>query len=343
MTLDPNQIAATLKAMQDRQMRVLTGTVISTSTNAQTVPVRLDNVPGGNGEEPQVIIPSVIGRLPVDTRVSIITVPPAGMMIVGIIGAPFNLIGLWDYFVMMTENTVWMDRQFYTSNDTWNKPTSPLFMGVMVRLQAGGGASGGIVATPATDTACSGPGEGGGYMSALILAANLAATEAVVVGAGGTVGAAGNNPGNAGGSSSFGSSVATTCTIAGGAGGAGGGSAAAGQTFQAGGASNQWSSLVLGSSAVLFDFQQGDNGQNGFRFANTMIYPGFGGGSRMGGITKISGISAGQIAPNGGSLFGGGASGRGINGVIVGGGGVAATTGAAGGQGCVIVEEYYRT
>ena len=334
------QVAASLRELQSNQVRILTGTVVGTSPNAQTIPVRLDN-DGSDIGTPPVIIPSICGLLDVNTRVSIATVPPAGMIIIGEIGATYNVQDLWDYFISMTGNVVWMDRRFYTTPGVtvWNKPTSALFMGVQVCLQAGGGASGGTAACPATDTSCSGPGQGGGYAEWLILAQNLTATVNVTVGAGGTVGAAGNVGGNDGGTSSFGAYAA----VLGGEGGAGGGTAAAGQTFQNGGNNDQFGTLTTAGGAVLLDFQQGDDGALGFRFANTMIYPGAGGGCRMGGITRAANITAGQIPPVSGWPFGGGASGRGVNGPIVGGGGTAASTGAPGAQGCAIVKEFYRT
>lgn len=343
------QISESLKTLDQQQVRILTGTVVGPSTVAATIPVRLDNDGSASLTTGVVTIPSVIGLLETGARVSILTVPPAGMIIVGIINADFNIQSLWDYQVLVTNNGTWIIRRFYTSSTVWNKPTSPLFLGVNVRIQSGGGGSGGTAAASG-ETSCSAGGQGGGYVEGYTLASLLdPAPATIIVGAGGPGGAAGNNAGSAGLNSWFISGGGTTeLTIGGGAGGAGGGAAATGQTTQAGGSGAQ---AVTATNFDVRDVRQGDDGGQGFRIGvgdTGVIWPGFGGGSRMGAQTRIGtlvtsgAIDNKQIAPIAGWPFGGGASGRGVN-DYVGGSSVAASAGAAGADGCVIVEEIYRT
>lgn len=331
------QVAAALRGLQSNQIRVLTGTVIGAATDANVTPVRLDN-DGTDVSSKPVTIPSICGLLTVGTRVSILTVPPAGMIIVGEIGATYNTQLLWDYFITMTTNPVWMDRRIYTTNDTWNKPTSPLFLGVQVMIQSGGGGSGATTTTSGGSGSCSSSagGQGGGYIEILVLATALSNTVSVTVGAGGTAGATVAGTGGTGGTSSFGAYG----SIPGGVGGTGAGETTGGQSTSNGGSGSQAASLAGG--AVLIDYQQGDDGGTGTRFrggAETgFIMPGFGGGSRMSGMTRVQGRSSGQIAPSAGWPFGGGASGRGADGVSI-----SAGNGSAGAQGIVIVKEVYRT
>lgn len=348
--LDPQQVAATLKELAGRQVRILTGTVTGYSSDPATTPVRLDNDSGGTAEAVPVVIPSICGTLPIDARVSILTVPPAGMMIVGQLGIEFDLTS-------RAAQKYWVIRKFYVADDIWVKPTNSLFLGVRVRLQAGGGGSGGTAACAAGQSSSSGGGQGGGFVEAYTLASLLAATAAIQVGIAGTAGAAGSNPGGAGGASFFDSGLGSTLlSVPGGGGGAGGGAGGlpatpttVGQTTQAGGTSSQLAGLVV-SNFFTTDFRAGDDGGTGWRTQAGdigLVVPGLGGGSRMGAQTKLDGITtfgsvtSKQIAPIVGWPFGGGASGRGVN-AYAGGGGVVAGPGAAGAAGAVVVEEIYR-
>lgn len=350
MSVDP-QVAKALQVLGQDQIKVLTGTVTSTTANAQQTPVQLDGDSALNEQPSLLLIPSLCGIIPGGTRVTIFTVPPAGMVIVGIVGAPYNLIDLWNYYVNtvvpIVNNPVWVIRRLYVANDTWNKPTSSLFLGVNVKIQSGGGGSGGTAAAAVSETSGSAGGQGGGYVEGYTLASFLSATGTVVIGAGGTAAAAGNNAGGTGGTTSF-TSGASVLSITGGVGGSGGGSAGAGQTTQAGGTGAQ---TVTATNFDVVDVRQGDDGGQGFRIGSGdtgVIWPGYGGGSRMGAQTRIGTlVTAGsitnkQIPPIAGWAYGGGASGRGVN-AYAGGGGVAASGGAAGGQGLMVIEEWYRT
>lgn len=329
--------AAQLKELDDKQLRVLTGTVYSGSNDASALQVTLDNNSEPGAIATPVTIPSLCGPLPAGTRVSILVFPPSGMVIVGVIGLEVGW--LRDF------NGTWVIRRAYIANDTWTKPTHPLFLGVQVMLQGGGGGSGGTAAwagAPPDRTSCSGGGQGGYFLEIAIRAENLTDTCSVIVGAGGTAAAAGNNAGGTGGTSEFRDDAAVAYgTAPGGAGGAGGGTSDAGQTTQNGGSGVQ-TATVDTTRAVSLDFQQGDDGLQGFRYlggtATGIIMPGSGGGSRLAGITRIQVLSSDQIAPAAGYAFGGGASGRGVRVA----GNFAAGGGAAGGQGIVMVKEYYR-
>jgi hypothetical protein len=355
---DMEQVAKALKSLESKQVRILTGVVQGNSENPQITQVLLDNDSGGSAEGAPVTIPSICGILPSGARVSVLTVPPAGMIIVGVIGTTTVLGALGSGFsatlpafslLLRSRNLLWIVRRFYTASNTWTKPDSPLFMGVMVRAQSGGGGSGGTEVCTSQSVA-SGGGQGGGYIEGYTVDGLLEATAAITVGAGGTAAAAGNNNGGIGGASSFDSGAGTTLlTIPGGAGGIGGAAAAAGQTTSLGGASNQGASATAANFDVV-DLCNGDDGGTGWRtvFGDAgLIVPGYGGGSRMGSMTQVAGLTTNgavdnkQIAPTVGWLFGGGASGRGVN-DYAGGAGVAAGGGAAGAQGCVVVDEIYR-
>jgi hypothetical protein len=410
---DLSQISAALKAMESKQVRILTGTVQGYSNNPATVPVLLDNDSGGSSEGIVVSIPSVCGTLPGGARVSILTVPPAGMIVIGTAGIEGGLTPPYSVAARSRIPT-WSFPRSYVADDIWTVPSNPLFLGAEIVLQAGGGGSGGT-ASGTAQSSSSGGGQGGAYYEGLVLAASLPKPGTGVflyVGAGGAGAAAGNNPGGDGGASSFiaegllaaaatagdtsvevdyafntnntltlspglpaeeivtvtlstltatGPDVYTLslaaplanshllaalvygarCEVDGGEGGQGGGvSATAPNTTQNGGDAVQGFSNDGG--VVFMDFARGDDGGTGSRSGgggSGVILPGFGGGSRMSGITRFGGRSAGQIAPAAGYPFGGGASGRGVDLAGAFGDG----TGSAGASGLVAIREIYRT
>lgn len=334
-----NITAQALKDLENRDLRVLTGTVYSGSYDASALQVTLDNNADPGTPSQPITVPSLVGPLPAGTRVTILVFPPSGMAIIGVIGLTF---GVYPGF----NDTSFIRRAYTTPLDTpipWSKPVSPLFYGAIVTLQAGGGGSGGTAAntTGADRTSCSAGGQGGYFIKGFIRAENLTDTASVIVGSGGAAAAAGNNAGGDGGLSSFTDDSAVVYLSApGGEGGAGGGISASGQTTQNGGDAVQ--TATVDSRVVTLDFQNGDDGGTGFRYlagtATGVIWPGFGGGSRMAGQTRIGGISSDQIAPSSGYAFGGGASGRGVRVA----GNFSAGGGAAGAQGLVLIEELYR-
>lgn len=106
---------------------------------------------------------------------------------------------------------------YFTTSGTWTKPAGLRY--VVVQLQGGGGAGGGVPAGATFSNSFIGGGGGAGsYIECLIPASSLGATVNVTVGAGGVGVSAGN--GGSGAASSFGTSSAS--------GGAGSGSLSAG-------------------------------------------------------------------------------------------------------------------
>lgn len=339
---DDRQIAAAIRAVQSGQVEFLTGTVVGTSIDPALTQVRLDSDQSGSLVSNPITIPSIIGIVPRTARVSVAVVPPSGMLVIGTITSTnqFGETVAAQSLALRQHNSFWINPLVYLANDTWNNPidSDPTFLGVTVQIQSGGGGSGGTTQTATGSggsTTGSAGGQGGGYLEIFVRAASLTATVAVTVGAGGTAGTAPAGTGGTGGVSSFGAYG----SIPGGNGGAGGGQQVGAQTTQRGGNGSQ--SATVAGGALTIDYQQGDDGGTGFRYQGGatvgLIMPGYGGGSRMAGITALPNRSGGQIAPTSGYGFGGGASGRGADGDTIGAGG-----GAAGAQGLVIVREVYR-
>ena len=98
--------------------------------------------------------------------------------------------------------------QFFTSDDTYTKPSDLLY--AIVEVVGGGGGGGGAATTGASQGAAGGSGGAGGYAREILAAGAIGATETVTVGAGGAAGSAGNNNGAAGGTTSFGSLLSAT-------------------------------------------------------------------------------------------------------------------------------------
>lgn len=351
--MDQHQVSNALKALSDRQIRFLTGTVYGPGKDpteltwdTKNVPVRLDSDSAVDSSGAIVSIPSLIGPVMPNSRVVIATVPPMGMVIIGIIDQQLSTQilsrDLYDVVVPYIDNVITpsislpfpvLATHVYTSDSTWTKPSDFRFLGVEVQLQAGGGGSGATSAT-SSQTTSSGGGQGGAFVAFYVPAVNLPSSVSVTVGAGGAAGAAPGGNGGTGGTSSFGSFA----SVLGGQGGAGGGSASGGQTTQSGGDAAQ--ALTISGDALLLKFRRGDEGGTGFRIgsgATGIIWPGYGGASEWGQQRRIQTLSSGQIPPATGNLYGGGASGRAANGSI------AAADGAAGGQGIVVVHDIYRT
>lgn len=329
--------AAQLKSLKESGLRVLTGTIASGSSDATNMYVRLDNNADPAQISQPVFIPSICGPMLVGTRVAVLVTPPSGMLVIGFLDGMTSIPN-------RDANEFSIVRNSYTGvgANVWTKPIDQRFYAVIVRVQGGGGGSGGTAANGGgAASSCSGGGQGGNYAEVYIRAQDLTDTCTANVGAGGAAAAAGNNNGGTGGASSFVDNLAVNYVSApGGVGGAGGGVSGGGQTTQDGGSGAQ-TPTVDTTRAVLLDLQQGDDGLQGFRYEadpTGIIMPGSGGGSRLSGITRVGTRSAGQIAPTTGYLFGGGASGRGVDlpGAFGAGGG------AAGAQGIVFVYDLYR-
>lgn len=218
------------------------------------------------------------------------------------------------------ETTVFstVDRQVFTANGTWTKPTGARY--VFAQVQAAGGAGGGAGATAAGTSSAGSGGGGGGYAEKVFTAASLGGTEAVVVGPNSS-GVSGGTGGN-GGSSSF-----STISASGGAGGA---SLAAGTTIASGLAAGGG----VGSGGDINN--TGQSGGVPMRIAATTILTGGGGDSILGrgGTPEMAG--AGQTTAQGGSgrNYGGGGAGSAAA------AGGAASGGNTGALGIVIVTTY---
>lgn len=188
-----------------------------------------------------------------------------------------------------------VNRQIFTANGTWTRPTNTII--VRVQVQAAGGGSGGVAATSAGQGACA-PGAGGGeYAEGWFLPSATGATQAVTVGAGGTPGIAGNNAGNNGGNSSFG----TLITAVGGTGGAG--SPVTSSSNSLGGANG-------GTGGTGGDFRiAGGDGGNGQVVSQVPLKYNNGGSAFLGAMRRSTGIAASGSGGFDGYSYGGGASG----------------------------------
>lgn len=194
---------------------------------------------------------------------------------------------------------------------------------VVVEVQAGGGGSGGCVATIAGQWAAGRPGAGGGWGRKRITSAFSGVT--VTVGAGGTAAAAGDNIGGTGGTSSFGALI--SCT--GGVGGGGSGAAAASGGITGG-------NISAGGTATGADVSRtGSTAMSPFAVAVATVQMPPGGASFYGpggAGYVVTSNNAGGATP---TSYGGGASGP-VNANA----GLSAAGGAAGAPGIVIVYEY---
>jgi hypothetical protein len=209
---------------------------------------------------------------------------------------------------------------YFTSNDTWNKPSG--LRAIMVEVVGGGGGGGGCAATGSGQSAEGGGGGGGGYSKKFILENVLGSSEPVTVGIGGDGGSTGNNPGSAGGASSFGSHLSAT-------GGEGAPGGAATSTFGTGGSGGGG---VGSGGDINLNGQRGGYGTvrgNSAGTTGVRMRWNFGGGTVLTPCRYIL-DSAGLT----GNFPGGGASGSSlfVN--------SSAIPGASGSDGIVIVKEY---
>lgn len=209
----------------------------------------------------------------------------------------------------------------FTATGTFTKATYPWLRGMMVRVQAAGGAGGGAPLNPANQHSSGGGGGGGGYAEKFLQASALAASETVTIGAAGAPGAAGAGGGNAA-NSSFGTHAVAT-------GGFGGGIAAS-SGLMIGALGGNGGAGTTGD--LLCDGQSGGMG-SGYA---TLGQGGLGGASVLGGGGRgaYTGAGAGTAQGAPGGRYGGGGGGSTSN------SGGAAIVGSDGGPGIIILDLY---
>lgn len=277
------------------------------AADPESVPITVD------GDNAPLLARSMVGSVALGQRVWCLQVPPAGIYVMGVIGAR----------VLVPTSQIYTNTG---STATWTRPAGLAYIDLTV--SGGGGGSGGAVATAAGESSMGGGGGGGATARLRIAAALLPATVTVTVGAGGTAGAAtaGVSAGT-GGTSSFG----TLVTAGGGTGGVCRAASAVSHGIEGGTGSN----TIGGTLTALL--HSGTAGAPGWGSDNGLGISGTGGASHLGGgaVARRTTAAGQGLAGNNGRTYGGGASGS-INS-----GGTAARVGAVGAQGIVIVEEYY--
>jgi hypothetical protein len=174
----------------------------------------------------------------------------------------------------------------YTVSGTFSKADFPDLKAIRARVQAAGGGGGGTNATASGAAGVSGGGAGGEFRAGFVFEGNLSVSEVVTVGSGGTGGPDHTTAGTAGGNSSFGSHIVAN-------GGSGGASNNAGEGFLISSGGDGGSG---GSGG--FDVTTGSDGTNGYRTGTgsgdgRVAMAGHGGGSRMAGMKRPSGATAG--------------------------------------------------
>lgn len=257
----------------------------------------------GDGDDVPMRAISLIGAVPANARVMIMTVPPQGVYIIGYLGAAASL----------------PDVQTFTATGRWS-----FFQGLRyARVQVwGGGGGGGGVAGAAAGQHTKGAGGGeGGYSESIILGALLSTSgEVVTIGAAGTAGASGGGNGGNGGTSSFGSLVIAL--------GGSGGSFSASSATPFGAGAGAGAGVGTGQIAL-----GGAPGQMGWGDTTLAISGGGGGsGGGVGRVTTGAAQSAAGAAAVGKAGGGGGAISSSTG---------AAAAGGAGAPGMVIVTSYY--
>lgn len=207
----------------------------------------------------------------------------------------------------------------FTSTDTWEKPPGARL--VKVQVQAGGGAGGGVVASPASDVCAGAGGAGGAYGESWLSANGVDATVTVTVGTGG---AGGTGTGGSGTTSSFGSLVSAS----GGPGGGTTGTAASNAGVSGATAASQ----VVTADLVI----PGQGGGAGMRVPTGVTMGGMGGSSQLGGggrgCAAAGALVTGTSATGYGGGGGGACSGTSNN---------AAANGGNGTDGIVIVTTFF--
>lgn len=96
-----------------------------------------------------------------------------------------------------------IDKQVFTTNGTWTKPSGLTANAIVIVEMVAGGAGGSGAKGASSQIMIGMGGMSGSYLKAALAASSLNATEAVVVGSAGTGGAATPTTGTAGGDSSF--------------------------------------------------------------------------------------------------------------------------------------------
>lgn len=196
--------------------------------------------------------------------------------------------------------------QTFTSSGTWTPTAGTKYI---VVEQCGGGGGGGSIASGAGAQAAGGGGAGG-YLQAILTAAQFGASQGITIGAAGAGGASGGaNAGGAGGTTSVGTLL--SCT-----GGAGGAAGASG-SFVSGGAGGA-ATVTTGTSLKTTSGQAGGNGTQNFNAisggggSNPLGFGGqpiFEGPSDTGGVAGVGFGSGGSGAAGtaGSTSFAGGA------------------------------------
>lgn len=207
----------------------------------------------------------------------------------------------------------------FTSTDTWDKPAGARL--IRVQVQAGGGAGGGVVASPAGEVCAGGGGAGGAYGESWLSANSVAASETVTVGTGG---AGGTGTGGNGTTSSFGSLVSAT-------GGPGGGTTGTAASNAGVSGATAGSETVVGDLAIA-----GGGGGAGARQPSGVSISGTGGSSFLGNGGRGTAAAGALVGGNNAQGFGGGGGGA-VSGTT----NNAAANGGDGTGGIVIVTTYF--
>ena len=162
--------------------------------------------------------------------------------------------------------------QIFTANGTYTPTVGMKYC--IVECIGGGGASGGSLATGASEVSCAGGGAGGGYIQVLFTAAQIGASRPIVIGTGGN-GVSGAT-GGSGGNTTFGGTLAVAN------GGNGGNISTATTTSDLAGPVSG-GNISNSSGTLLFGFQ-GERGEGSFcsRVSGHQLYTGKGGGSFYG-------------------------------------------------------------
>lgn len=279
------------------------GTVQVTPTDLMNVSVILD------GDEFSIPAQSLVGSVPADTRVMIMTVPPQGVYIIGFVGVGG---------VLATQPI----RDFVTDTSATEYDGVPGAVYYDIECVGGGGAGGGGAAAAAGQHSKGSGGGGGGYGRSRIPASDITFPVSVAVGVGGTgaSGAAGGNGGN----------TTWDTTVVAGNGGVGGSttasSAAAGFCVQGGNGGSGTGDLAVGGGAGTIGTGSATlcGGGNG---GDSVYGKGAAGRAAAAGGSSLTGLTGGN--------YGGGGSGAAVNQ-----NGVAAA-GGNGAPGIIIVTGYF--